>query len=125
MLDTPELLLQKYSAKVQENDSVKITLIDKLPYHTLMTELHEVVGGRVEPESVQVDLRKIFHRSKVEIVTEEVHKIDVDNQKLHTDFAEYQYDYLIIGTGSEPAYFGAWRKGKWVLFMVNERCIKN
>ncbi|NLP28507.1 MAG: FAD-dependent oxidoreductase [Clostridia bacterium] len=92
--------------KFKKNDSVKITLIDKLPYHTLMTELHEVAGGRVEPESVQVDLRKIFHRSKVEIVTEEVHKIDVDNQKLHTDFAEYQYDYLIIGTGSEPAYFG-------------------
>lgn len=92
--------------KFKKNDSVKITLIDKLPYHTLMTELHEVAGGRVEPESVQVDLRKIFHRSKVDVVTEEVQKIDVDNQKLITDFAEYQYDYLIIGTGSEPAFFG-------------------
>ena len=92
--------------KFKKNDSVKITLIDKLPYHTLMTELHEVAGSRVEPESVQVDLRKIFHRSKVNIVTEEVQKIDVDNQKLITDFAEYQYDYLIIGTGSEPAFFG-------------------
>lgn len=92
--------------KFKKSDSVKITLIDKLPYHTLMTELHEVAGGRVEPESVQVDLRKIFHRSKVDIVTEEVQKVDVDNQKLVTDFAEYPYDYLILGTGSEPAFFG-------------------
>ncbi|WP_139904654.1 FAD-dependent oxidoreductase [Clostridium thermarum] len=94
------------SKKYKKNDSIKITLIDKLPYHTLMTELHEVAGGRVEPESVKVDLRKVFHKSKVNIVTEEVTKIDIDGQKLITDYAEYSYDYLIIGTGSEPAFFG-------------------
>jgi NADH dehydrogenase len=92
--------------KFKKNENVKITLIDKLPYHTLMTELHEVAGGRVEPDSVQVDLRKVFHKSKVNIVTEEVQKIDIDGQKLTTDYAEYSYDYLILGTGSEPAFFG-------------------
>jgi NADH dehydrogenase len=38
----------------------KRILIDKRPFHTLMTELHEVAGWRADPESVQVSFRKIF-----------------------------------------------------------------
>ena len=30
-----------------------------------MTELHEVAGGRVEPDAIQYDLQKIFARSKM------------------------------------------------------------
>jgi NADH dehydrogenase len=94
------------SKKYKKNKGVEITLIDRNPIHTLMTELHEVAGGRVEPDSVQVDLRKIFYGSKVNIITEEVKNVDVNNQVLTTEFGEYKYDYLILGTGSEPAYFG-------------------
>lgn len=94
------------SKKYKKNNDVEITLIDRNPVHTLMTELHEVAGGRVEADSVQVDLRKIFHGTKVNIVTEEVKNVDVNNQVLVTEFGEYKYDYLILGTGSEPAYFG-------------------
>lgn len=94
------------SKKYKKNNDVEITLIDRNPIHTLMTELHEVAGGRVEPDSVQVDLRKIFYKSKVNVITEEVKAVDVNKQVLTTDFSEYKYDYLILGTGSEPAYFG-------------------
>ncbi|MHC1684343.1 MAG: FAD-dependent oxidoreductase [Clostridiaceae bacterium] len=94
------------SKKYKRNNDIEITLIDRNPVHTLMTELHEVAGGRVEPDSVQVDLRKIFHKSKVNIVTEEVKNVNVNKQVLVTEFSEYKYDYLILGTGSEPAYFG-------------------
>jgi NADH:ubiquinone reductase (H+-translocating) len=91
--------------KYKKNDSIEITLIDRNPHHTLMTELHEVAGGRVEPESVKVELSKIFHKSKVKVVTEEVLRINLKDQCLHTEYNEYPYDYLVIGTGSEPAYF--------------------
>jgi NADH dehydrogenase len=93
------------SKKYKNNKNIEITLIDKNPNHTLMTELHEVAGGRVEADSVQVDLRKTFYRSKVNIITEEVKKVDVNKQVLSTEFSEYKYDYLILGIGSEPAYF--------------------
>lgn len=99
---TAKILSKKY----KKNEDVEITLIDRNPIHTLMTELHEVAGGRVDPDSVQVDLKKIFYRSKVNIVTEEVEDVNVDKQVLTTEFGEYEYDYLVIGTGSEPAYFG-------------------
>ena len=97
---------KKLAKKYKKNNDVEITLIDKNPYHTLMTELHEVAGGRVHPESVQVELCKIFGKSKVNLVTDYIEKVDTDNKKITTTHGEYAYDYLVVGTGSEPAFFG-------------------
>lgn len=85
---------------------ISVLLVDKKPYHTLMTELHEVAGNRVEPESVQIDLREIFSASKVEVATEEITGIDFKGQRLQSASGGYQYDYLVIDTGAEPAFFG-------------------
>lgn len=97
---------QILNKRYKKDQNVKITLIDRNPYHTLMTELHEVAGGRVEPDSVQVDLFKIFNKTKVNLVIEEAVNVDTENQKVKTENGEYTYDYLVLGTGSEPAYFG-------------------
>ena len=97
---------KKLAKKYKKNNDVEITLIDKNPYHTLMTELHEVAGGRVHPESVQVELCKIFGKSKVNVVTDFIEKVDTDKKVVKTTHGDYSYDYLIIGTGSEPAFFG-------------------
>lgn len=89
-----------------KNSDYSITLIDKKPYHTLMTELHEVAGARVEPDSVQVRLSKIFAGTRVKIVNDVIEKIDFDSQRLVSESTSYDYDYLIIGSGAEPAFFG-------------------
>lgn len=90
----------------RKGKDISVLLIDKKPYHTLMTELHEVAGNRVEAESVQINLREIFSASEVEVATEEIKAIDFKGQKLQADSGSYTYDYLIIGTGAEPAFFG-------------------
>jgi NADH dehydrogenase len=92
--------------KLRGDDSISITLIDKKPYHTLMTELHEVAGARVEQESVQVRLSKVFAGTKVEVVHDVIENIDFKNQQLRSQNSKYEYDYLIIGSGAEPAFFG-------------------
>ncbi|MDV4149521.1 FAD-dependent oxidoreductase [Clostridium sp. AL.422] len=97
---------KKLAKKYKKNNDVEITLIDRNPYHTLMTELHEVAGGRVHPESVQVELCKIFGKTKVKVVTDFIEKVDTDSKVVKTTYGEYSYDYLVIGTGSEPAFFG-------------------
>ncbi|KLE17056.1 FAD-dependent oxidoreductase [Clostridium sp. C8] len=97
---------KKLAKKYKKNNDVEITLIDKNPFHTLMTELHEVAGGRVHPESVQVELSKIFGKSKVNLVTDLIENVDTDKKVVKTKCGEYSYDYLVIGTGSEPAFFG-------------------
>ena len=97
---------KKLAKQYKKYDDVQITLIDKNPFHTLMTELHEVAGGRVEEESVKVNLSEIFHRTKVNVVVDYIENVDMKAQKVKTKFGEYTYDYLMIGMGNEPAYFG-------------------
>jgi NADH dehydrogenase len=67
--------------KLKKNSDVQITLIDRHSYHTMMTELHEIAGGRVEPHAVQYDLQHLFSRQKnVNLVTDTVIGIDKENK---------------------------------------------
>jgi NADH dehydrogenase len=90
----------------KRDTSVEITLIDRNPYHTLMTELHEIAGSRTEPEAVQVSFRKIFAGKRVNVVIDEVQTVDFDNNTIIADNGKYEYDYLILGTGGRPEFFG-------------------
>ena len=90
----------------KKNDDVEITLIDKNPFHTMMTELHEVAGHRTEEESIRIDLRKIFRGRKVKIVTDEIEGCSFDERKLKGQRADYPFDFLIIAMGSQANFFG-------------------
>lgn len=98
----------KFLAKKFKKDTdVTITLIDRHSYHTMMTELHEVAGGRVEPEAIQYDLQRLFSRKKnVKLVTDTVTGIDKENKVVKTLAGSYPFDQLILGMGSEPNDFG-------------------
>ncbi|MGM0410352.1 MAG: FAD-dependent oxidoreductase [Bacillota bacterium] len=90
----------------KRNDEVTITLIDKNPYHTLLTEIHEVAGNRIEEDAVKVDLDKLFYSTKVNLVKDNITDINLDNKRLKSSENEYSYDYLIMGTGSQPSDCG-------------------
>ena len=98
----------KFLAKKFKKDTdVTITLIDRHYYHTMMTELHEVAGGRVEPEAIQYDLQRLFSRKKnVKLVTDTVTGIDKENKVVKTLAGSYPFDQLILGMGGEPNDFG-------------------
>lgn len=98
----------KFLAKKFKKDTdVTITLIDRHSYHTMMTELHEVAGGRVEPEAIQYDLQRLFSRKKnVKLVTDTVTGIDKENKVVKTLAGFYPFDQLILGMGGEPNDFG-------------------
>jgi NADH dehydrogenase, FAD-containing subunit len=93
--------------KLKKDNDVNITLIDRHSYHTMMTELHEVAGGRVEPSAIQYDLQRLFARKKnVQLVTDTVTGIDKENKIVKTKTGSYEFDYLILGMGGEPNDFG-------------------
>jgi len=49
------LTAKKLAKKTKKaNHRVDITLIDKNPFHTMLTELHEVAAGRVEEDSIRI-----------------------------------------------------------------------
>ncbi len=83
-----------------------ITLIDKNPFHTMLTELHEVAGGRTEPDSIRIPYDTIFGGTKVESVTDTITHIDTTLKKVTGKKSSYTYDYLVLCAGSEPEFFG-------------------
>lgn len=100
------LTAKKLAKKFKKDSNVEITLIDKNPYHTLLTELHEVAAGRVSEDSIKIDLKKILANRKVDVVLDEITDLDFKNKVLKSKNNKYEYDYLVVGTGSKPAYFG-------------------
>jgi NADH dehydrogenase len=85
---------------------VEITLVDSHPYHTLMTELHEVAGWRTDPESVQVGFKKIFGAKNINVVLDRVTAVDFESKKATGKVGVYPFDYIVVGVGAEPEYFG-------------------
>lgn len=97
---------KKLNKKYKKDANVQITVVDKNPYHTLMTELHEVAGMRTDPESVQVSFKKIFGGTKVQVLTDTVTKIDFEAKEATLVTTKLKYDHIVIGTGAQPDYFG-------------------
>ncbi len=100
------LTAKKLGRRLKKDEDVEITLIDKNPYHTMLTELHEVAANRVSEDSIKIDFKKIFARRKVKVVLDEINEFDFKNGVLKSKSNSYDYDYLVIGTGSKPTYFG-------------------
>jgi NADH dehydrogenase len=90
----------------KDSPDVEITLIDRHPYHTLMTELHEVAGHRTSPDSIQIDLRTIFKGRCVKVVTDSIKNIDFSGKTLTSEKQTYSYDYLLLACGSDSNSFG-------------------
>lgn len=97
---------KKLAKQYKKRSDIEITLIDRNPFHTLMTELHEVAGHRVEPDSVRIPFTKIFGASKVKVILDSIDTIDFKEQVAISASNRYPYDYLVIGSGAEPEFFG-------------------
>lgn len=98
--------LAKKLKKEIKNGEYKIKLIDKKPYNTMLTELHEVAANRVEEHSIKMSFDKIFAKREVEIYLDEIENIDYDKKIINGIVNQYKYDYLILATGSKPSFFG-------------------
>lgn len=92
--------------KRKKSDDMKITIIDKNDYHTLLTEIHETAGNRTDEKASTIPLIEIFKNTDVEIIKDEVINADFEKKVISCHLGEYAYDYLIIALGSEPNYYG-------------------
>ena len=100
------LTAKKLAKKFKKNEDVTITLIDKNPYHMMLTELHEVAGYRVEEDAIRASLKKIFAGRKVNVVLDTITNFDFDHKRVVGQYKTYEYDYLVIAAGSKPTFFG-------------------
>lgn len=94
----------------------KITLVNDSPYHSYHPDLYEVTTAKVLYNNklafenlfgtINIPLNKIFRGRKIEILIDQVKKIDLDKKEVYLSGLKLEYDYLIIALGSTTNYLG-------------------
>lgn len=100
------LTAKKLAKKFRKDDSVSITIIDKNPFHAMLTELHEVAANRVDEDSIRVSLKKVFAGRKVDVKLDTIVSFDFEGKRAIGKTETYEYDYLVLSAGSKPTFFG-------------------
>jgi len=100
------LTAKKLAKKFKNKEEVSIQIIDRNSYHTMLTELHEVAASRVDEDSIKISLAKVFDRRNVEVVMDTITSIDFESKQVLGTDNKYDYDYLVMASGSKPTYFG-------------------
>lgn len=84
----------------------KIHLIDKNPYHTLKTRLHEAAVRNTE---VTIPLDRILKNKDITFYLGEVNFIDVENRIVHVsdniEEKKLPFDFLVIAIGSKINFY--------------------
>ena len=94
-------------AKKLKNKEMEVLMLDRHNYHTFQPLLYQVATGGLEPDSIAFPLRKVFkHQKNFNFRVADVKQILPAENKVITDIGDYEYDYLVIATGSETNFFG-------------------
>ena len=103
---------------------VEITLIDRRNFHLFQPLLYQVATGSLSPGEIAAPLRSVLSRQKnARVLLGEA--VDVDpkaKRVILRDGDTYEYDSLIVATGSETSYYGndSWRQWAPSLKSVEE-----
>ena len=84
--------------------SHEIYLINKEGYTTMLPNLPEIVSDRLCRNDITEDITNLIPRD-VKFLKEEITTINFDEKKIHTKDNEYNYDYLVLATGSKTNFF--------------------
>ncbi|MBI2794443.1 MAG: aminopeptidase P N-terminal domain-containing protein [Ignavibacteria bacterium] len=94
-------------AKSLRNSHVDVTLIDKTNHHLFQPLLYQVATAALSPADIAQPLRAILSGSKnITVVMDEVVDVDVDSRNVIGKLDRYEYDHLVIATGTRHSYFG-------------------
>lgn len=100
-------------AKKLSNKNVDVTIINKTNFHLFQPLLYQVATSTLSSTNISYPVRSIFRKSKnVRVIMDEAVYVDTERKTLHTKNGKYEYDYLVLATGSSHNYFGndGWEK---------------
>jgi NADH dehydrogenase len=97
-----------YAARSLGRAPVDVTLIDRRNFHLFQPLLYQVATGSLSPGEISAPLRGILSRNKnIRVLLGEAADLDPHARRITlTDGAGYDYDSLILATGSDTTYFG-------------------
>jgi len=112
------------AAQKLKRAAADVTLIDRRNFHLFQPLLYQVATGSLSPGEIAAPLRGVLSGQKnTQVLLGEA--VDVDPQAKRVilrDGATYEYDSLIVATGSQTSYYGndAWREWAPSLKSVEE-----
>ncbi|MDT3701009.1 MAG: NAD(P)/FAD-dependent oxidoreductase [Thermincola sp.] len=92
-------------AEASGDTETEIILVNKHNYHQFITELHESATGHLDNNDIRVGLDEIFGDTRVKLAKDVVVMILPKEDKVVLEKETLEYDYLVVGLGSEPEYF--------------------
>jgi NADH dehydrogenase len=103
---------------------VEVILIDRRNFHLFQPLMYQIATGSLSPGEIAAPLRGVLSRQKnTQVLLGEVSDIDLAAKKVQLlDGAVFDYDSLIVATGSQTSYYGndAWREWAPSLKSVEE-----
>ncbi len=103
---------------------VEVTLIDRRNFHLFQPLLYQVATGSLSPGEIAAPLRGVLSKQKnTQVLLGEAVDVDPDAKRvILRDGAAFEYDSLIVGTGTQTSYYGndSWREWAPSLKSVEE-----
>jgi len=112
------------AARKLKSAPVEITLIDRRNFHLFQPLLYQVATGSLSPGEIAAPLRGVLSRQKnARVLLGEAVDVDPEAKRVTLrDGAAFEYDSLIVATGSQTSYYGndSWREWAPSLKSVEE-----
>jgi NADH:ubiquinone reductase (H+-translocating) len=103
---------------------VDLTLIDRRNFHLFQPLLYQVATGSLSPGEIAAPLRSVLSDQKnTRVLMGEAAEVDPQAKRvILRDGGAFEYDSLIVSTGSETSYYGndSWREWAPSLKSVEE-----
>jgi NADH:ubiquinone reductase (H+-translocating) len=103
---------------------VEVTLIDRRNFHLFQPLLYQVATGSLSPGEIAAPLRGVLSGQKnARVLLGEAVDVEPDAKRvILRDGAAFEYDSLIVATGSQTSYYGndSWREWAPSLKSVEE-----
>src|SRR6516162_175530 len=84
-----------------------VTIVDRHNYHLFQPLLYQVATAGLSPGDIASPTRGILSRQKnAKVILAKVSDIDIARSEVIAEGRRIPFDYLIVATGAEHAYFG-------------------
>ena len=96
------------AARQLARSPVDVIVIDRHNYHLFQPLLYQVATAALSPADIAQPIRAILrHQQNATVLLDEVTGVDPAARQIETRFgASRKYDFLVLATGSQYAYFG-------------------
>jgi NADH:ubiquinone reductase (H+-translocating) len=94
----------RLTAKLRNNTTTELILVDRHDYHQVLTELPRVAGGTRAADAVRIPLQDVLAK-RVRFLETEISGFDLDGRRLLTGAGPIRWSRLVLSLGSRPNDF--------------------